>query len=41
MLQTPQVLPLANLMNPFSPHEVDHEFFIFQKSAVYPTAKTP
>ena len=28
--QIPQVFPLASLMYPFSPHDVLHEFFIFQ-----------
>jgi hypothetical protein len=41
MLQIPQVFPLANLMYPDSPHEFDHEFFIFQYWSVTPTNKTP
>jgi hypothetical protein len=35
------VLPGANLMNPFSPQPVPHEFFTFQFPELsYPTAST-
>lgn len=41
MLQTPQVFPLASLMNPLSPQVVPHEFLILQYSSVIPTKRTP
>ncbi len=39
-VQTPQVLPLANLMNPCSPQAGLHEFLIVQASSLEPTKKT-
>jgi len=41
MLQTPHVLPLANLMYPLSPQTVPHEFLILQKPSSRPTNVTP
>lgn len=38
--QTLQVLPLANLMYPCSPHEVLHEFLMIHDSWFEPTMKT-
>ena len=40
ILQTPQVLPDANLMNPFSPQPDPHEFLIFQALDCIPTKRT-
>jgi len=41
-LQRPQVFPPLSLMNPFSPHEVPHEFLTCQTFELsYPTNKTP
>jgi hypothetical protein len=39
-VQIPQVLPFANLMNPFSPQFVPHEFCTFQFSWICPTKFT-
>lgn len=37
LIQIPQVSPGANLMNPFSPHEVPHSFLTFQTPLATPT----
>jgi len=39
--QTPQVLPLANLMKPFSPHPFDQEFLMCQAYESTATKVTP
>ena len=37
----PQVFPGDRVMNPFSPHDVPHEFLTIQESsALYPTNRT-
>jgi len=41
MLQTPQVFPVANLMNPFSPHDPPQEFLIHHEPPLTPTKVTP
>ena len=40
-LQTPQVFPVASLMNPVYPHDVPHEFLILQLPPTIPTKRTP
>jgi hypothetical protein len=40
-LQTPQVFPVASLMNPLSPHDPPHEFLILHEPATVPTKRTP
>ena len=40
ILQTPQVLPAANLIHPFSPQLVPQEFLIFQFPSTKPTRRT-
>lgn len=39
-VQTPQVLPFANLMYPCSPQAALHEFLIVQASSLEPIKKT-
>ena len=38
--QTPQVLPRATLMYPYSPQDRPQEFLIFQKVVVWATNRT-
>ena len=40
-MQIPQVFPEANLMNPFSPQVVPHEFLITQFPPLVPVKVTP
>ena len=40
-MQTPQVFPAANLMNPLYPHDAPQEFLITQFPSLTPTKVTP